>query len=223
DSENESCCLSFILTIFTRIFAKMYTLKKDLGQHFLHDENCVKKIINSIQKEGLQQLLEIGPGGAALTKHLLTWDAVNFKAVEVDVEKVNFLLRTFPALEGKLVHADILKIAPPFEGHFSIVGNLPYNISSPILFRILEWRTQVDELVAMFQKEVAARVVAKEGSKAYGILSVLIQLFFEVEYLMDVPPESFTPPPKVMSGVIRMKSKGNPYGIEDFKKFKTLV
>src|SRR5690606_12658078 len=98
-----------------------------------------------------------------------------------------------------------------------------YNISSPILFRILEWRTQVDEVVAMFQKEVAARVVAKEGSKVYGILSVLIQLFFEVEYLMDVPPESFTPTPKVMSGVIRMKSKGNPYGIEDFKKFKTLV
>jgi 16S rRNA (adenine1518-N6/adenine1519-N6)-dimethyltransferase len=118
---------------------------------------------------------------------------------------------------------DILKADVPFDGHFSLIGNFPYNISSPILFRVLEWEEQVDEVIGMFQKEVAERIAAGPGSKTYGILSVLMQAFFSVEYVLDVPPGCFTPPPKVMSGVLRFINTHNPYGIAEKRRFINLV
>lgn len=201
----------------------MYTLKKSLGQHFLHDEQMCRKIVEQVtRREGLQ-LLEVGPGGGAITKYLIEWPEVVYKAIEVDDDKVRYLHETYPSLQGRIIHEDILKAAAPFEGAFSVIGNFPYNISSPILFRILEWEPQVTEVIGMFQKEVAQRVAAGPGSKTYGILSVLMQAFFRVEYLFDVHENCFTPPPKVKSGVLRITNSGNPHGITEVRKFITLV
>ncbi|HRE39336.1 MAG TPA: 16S rRNA (adenine(1518)-N(6)/adenine(1519)-N(6))-dimethyltransferase RsmA [Chitinophagaceae bacterium] len=182
----------------------MYTLKKSLGQHFLKDENICRKIVSSLQEHPFKQLLEVGPGGGALTKYLLKLEDVDFKAVELDEEKVTYLLQTFPELEGKIINESFLDINQPFTGRFTVVGNFPYNISTQILFKILEWRENVEAVVGMFQKEVAQRVAAKEGSKIYGVLSVLVQAFYKVEYLFDVHENCFQPPPKVKSGVIRL-------------------
>ena len=200
-----------------------YTLKKSLGQHFLHDENMCRKIVAQLEHRPGMQLLEVGPGGGAITKYLIELPGVDFRAIEVDDEKVVFLHKTYPVLDGRIIHKDILKADAPFAGNFSIIGNFPYNISSPILFRVLEWEEQVDEVIGMFQKEVALRVAAKEGSKTYGILSVLMQAFFDVEYLFDVHENCFTPPPKVKSGIIRLRNTHNPYGLTDKKKFIHLV
>lgn len=189
-------------------FAPMeYTLKKSLGQHFLKDESVCERIVASLQQNTFSQLVEVGPGGGALTKYLLKIPDIDFKAVELDDEKVVYLEKTFPAIQGKIIHQSILDISVPFTDQFTVVGNFPYNISSQILFRILEWKEQVPVMIGMFQKEVAERVVSASGTKDYGILSVLIQAFYEVEYLFDVPPESFNPPPKVMSGVIKLKRR----------------
>lgn len=200
-----------------------YTLKKSLGQHFLHDENMCKKIVSEVTRQPGMKLLEVGPGGGAITKYLLEWEDVTYKAIEVDEEKVTYLNKTYPKIEGKIILQDILKAEAPFEGNFSVIGNFPYNISSPILFKVLEWEPQVDEVIGMFQKEVALRVAAGPGSKVYGILSVLMQVFFEVKYLIDVNENCFTPPPKVKSGVLRFTNTGNPYGITNKKKFINLV
>lgn len=201
----------------------MYTLKKSLGQHFLHDENMCKKIVGFVTRTNSMQLLEVGPGGGALTKYLLDWDGVQYKAIEVDEEKVEYLNKTYPAINGKIILKDILKADVPFEGQFSVIGNFPYNISSPILFKVLEWEPQVDEVIGMFQKEVALRVACGPGSKVYGILSVLMQAFFKVEYLVDVHENCFTPPPKVKSGVLRFTNQRNPYGIDNKRRFIVLV
>ena len=200
-----------------------YTLKKSLGQHFLHDENMCKKIVSEVTRKPGMKLLEVGPGGGAITKYLLEWEDVTYKAIEVDEEKVTYLNKTYPKIEGKIILQDILKAEVPFEGNFSVIGNFPYNISSPILFKVLEWEPQVDEVIGMFQKEVALRVAAGPGSKVYGILSVLMQAFFEVKYLIDVNENCFTPPPKVKSGVLRFTNLKNPYGIANKKKFINLV
>lgn len=184
-----------------------YTLKKSLGQHFLKDENICLKIVSALQEQPFNQLLEVGPGGGALTKHLLTIPNINFIAVELDDEKVAYLRGNYPLLGDKIIHKNFLDIEPPFEGKFTLIGNFPYNISSQILFKALEWKEQVECMVGMFQKEVAQRVAAGPGSKVYGVTSVLIQAYFFVDYLFDVPPESFKPPPKVMSGVIRLRPK----------------
>lgn len=165
------------------------------------------------------QLLEIGPGGGAITKYLLEWKDISYKAIEIDKEKVEYLLNTYPKLKGRIILKDILKSEAPFEGKFSVAGNFPYNISSPILFKILEWEQDVEEVVGMFQKEVAQRVASGPGTKAYGILSILIQAFFKVDYLFDVHENCFTPPPKVKSGVIRLTNIHNPFGINDKRKF----
>lgn len=201
----------------------MYTLKKSLGQHFLHDENMCRKIVDQVSRRPGLQLLEVGPGGGAITKYLIQWEDVAYRAVEVDAEKVDYLYRTYPALQGKIIPEDILKVPSPFEGPFSIIGNFPYNISSPILFRVLEWEPQVTEVIGMFQKEVAQRVASGPGSKMYGILSVLMQAYFRVDYLFDVNRGCFTPPPNVESGIIRLTSTGNPYGITNQKAFIRLV
>jgi 16S rRNA (adenine1518-N6/adenine1519-N6)-dimethyltransferase len=182
----------------------MYTLKKSLGQHFLKDENVCRKIVSSLQQYSFSQLLEVGPGGGALTKYLLYLPGITFKAVELDAEKVNFLLQAYPQLSGKIIHESFLEIEKPFAGRFTVIGNFPYNISTQILFKIIEWKENVEVVIGMFQKEVAQRVAAKEGSKVYGVLSVLIQAFFNVEYLFDVHENCFQPPPKVKSGVIRL-------------------
>ncbi|MBS1782124.1 MAG: ribosomal RNA small subunit methyltransferase A [Bacteroidetes bacterium] len=200
-----------------------YTLKKSLGQHFLHDENICKKIVSQVSLKPNLSLLEIGPGGGALTKYLLDFPDIHYKAIEVDAEKVVFLKHKFPQMDGLIFQQDILKSDMPFDGQFSVIGNFPYNISSPILFKILDWETRVDEVIGMFQKEVALRIAEKEGSKLYGILSVLMQAFFRVEYLFDVHENCFTPPPKVKSGVVRFSNTGNPFVISDKKKFITLV
>ncbi|OJW82926.1 MAG: 16S rRNA (adenine(1518)-N(6)/adenine(1519)-N(6))-dimethyltransferase [Bacteroidetes bacterium 46-16] len=200
-----------------------YTLKKSLGQHFLHDENICRKIVSQLANKPGMQLLEIGPGGGAISKYLIELPGIDYKAIEVDAEKVAYLSKTYPVLQGKLIQEDILKANAPFEGHFSVIGNFPYNISSPILFKILEWEPEVDEVIGMFQKEVALRVASGPGSKVYGILSVLVQAFFRVDYLFDVHEQCFTPPPKVKSGVIRLSNLGNPYGITDKRKFINLV
>lgn len=202
---------------------KPYTLKKSLGQHFLNDENICRNIVSQLDYPEGMQLVEIGPGGGALTKYLAVKEQINYKAIEVDEEKVNYLIRTFPVLDGKIIHEDILRTVPPFEGKFTVIGNFPYNISSPIMFTMLDWEPQVAEIIGMFQKEVAQRIAAGPGSKLYGILSVLTQAYFQVTYLFDVAQNAFTPPPKVMSGVVRFTNIGNPHGIERFDKFKMLV
>lgn len=200
-----------------------YTLKKSLGQHFLKDENICKQIVTALQAHPFTNLVEVGPGAGALTKYLLPLENINFKAVELDDEKVVYLHKTYPAIAGKIINADFLNISTPFEDNFTVVGNFPYNISSQILFKILDWKDQVPVVIGMFQKEVAMRVAAKEGSKVYGIISILIQAFYEVEYLFDVPPESFNPPPKVMSGVIRLTRKQTSFPVKSQKEFILLV
>jgi 16S rRNA (adenine1518-N6/adenine1519-N6)-dimethyltransferase len=201
----------------------MYTLKKSLGQHFLKDENVCKKITAVLQQHNFKRLLEIGAGGGALTKYLLQIKNVDFKTIELDDEKVAYLLKTFPQLEGKIIHEDFLKTAIPFEDEFVVIGNFPYNISSQILFKVLEWKQKVPLLIGMFQKEVAQRVAANSGNKQYGILSVLVQAFYNVEYLFDVNADSFIPPPKVVSGVIKLEMKNAIHEMKSEKDFFVLV
>ena len=184
-----------------------YRLKKSLGQHFLKDESICKQIVAALTADDFEQLVEVGPGAGALTKYLLPLKGIEFRAVELDDEKVVYLNLTYPAIQGKIIHQDFLQISAPFEGSFTVVGNFPYNISTQIVFKILEWKDQVPVMIGMFQKEVAQRIASKPNTKVYGIMSVLVQAFYEVEYLFDVPPESFNPPPKVMSGVIRLRRK----------------
>jgi 16S rRNA (adenine1518-N6/adenine1519-N6)-dimethyltransferase len=201
----------------------MYTLKKSLGQHFLKDEQICKKIVSELTKNKFNNLVEVGPGGGALTKYLLTIPGINFKAVEIDDEKVNYLQHTYPELKAKIIHNSILDIAPPFTDSFTIVGNFPYNISTQILFKVIEWNTQVECMIGMFQKEVAQRVAASEGNKIYGVTSVLVQAFYRVEYLFDVSENSFIPPPKVKSGVIRLMPQNEPVKMKSRDHFFLLV
>jgi 16S rRNA (adenine1518-N6/adenine1519-N6)-dimethyltransferase len=198
-------------------------LKKSLGQHFLHDENVCRKIVEELTRTDGMNLLEVGPGGGALTKYLLQWKDVDYKAIEIDEEKVLFLKKQYPEIQNKIIMQDILKADAPFPGSFSVIGNFPYNISSQIMFKVLEWETQVEEVIGMFQKEVAQRIASGPGSKEYGILSVLLQAFFKVEYLFDVHEQCFTPPPKVKSGVVRFANLHNPHEISDKRRFTILV
>lgn len=201
----------------------MYTLKKSLGQHFLKDEAVCQRIVAAVTEHRFERLLEVGPGGGAITKYLHRIEGIDFKAVELDDEKIEYLEKTYPDLQGKIIRGSILEIPKPFAEHFTVVGNFPYNISSQIMFRMLEWKEDVDLIVGMFQKEVAERIAAPPGNKDYGILSVLIQAWFKVEYLFDVDEQCFTPPPKVKSGVIRMTNLHDPHQIKDISKFFLLV
>ena len=201
----------------------MYTLKKSLGQHFLKDENVVKKIMDALLKHSFNNLLEVGPGGGALTKHLVQIPGIHFKAVELDEEKVMYLLKQFPSLQNDLIHKNFLNMDRPFDEPFTVIGNFPYNISTQILFKILEWKEYVPVVIGMFQKEVAERAAAKEGSKTYGVLSVLLQYYYDVEYLFSVGNECFTPPPKVQSGVIRLTSRKNYFPVKSERAFWVLV
>jgi 16S rRNA (adenine1518-N6/adenine1519-N6)-dimethyltransferase len=201
----------------------MYTLKKSLGQHFLKDENICRKIVDVLQQRPFSQLIEVGPGGGALTKYLVQLQEIDFKAVELDEEKIDYLLKTYPELKDRILHRSFLDIEKPFDGKFTVVGNFPYNISTQILFKILEWKDEVECMIGMFQKEVAQRIAAKEGNKIYGVTSVLVQAFFDVEYLFDVSEKSFNPPPKVKSGVIRLLPKTEKLSMKTEKEFFLLV
>jgi 16S rRNA (adenine1518-N6/adenine1519-N6)-dimethyltransferase len=200
----------------------MYTLKKSLGQHFLRDENISRKIVAALLEHPFGRLLEVGPGGGALTKYLLELKGIDFKAVELDEEKIGYLLTTWPALQGKILSGSILDLEKPFEDKFTVIGNFPYNISSQILFKMLDWKTDLLTVIGMFQKEVALRIAAKEGSKTYGVISVLVQAFFRVEYLFEVQETSFVPPPKVKSAVIRL-TPCPPPAFSDERSFFLLV
>lgn len=200
----------------------MYTLKKSLGQHFLRDENMCRQIVEALPVQEGMQLLEVGPGAGAITKYLLELP-LQFKAVELDTEKVQYLEQAYPAIRGKLVNESFLDMQPPYEGQFSIIGNFPYNISTQIMFRVLDWKQQVPVVVGMFQKEVAQRIAASHGNKEYGILSVLLQVYYKIEYLFEVHENCFNPPPKVKSAVIRLTRLERPYEVKNEKKFKLLV
>lgn len=179
--------------------------KKNLGQHFLIDENIAKKIVYSITNDK-NNLIEIGAGTGVLSKYFLEKD--NFKIFEIDKESVDYLNRNYKQLTSNIINQDFLNynISTLFNNQsFTIIGNLPYNISSQIFFKILENRDIVDEVVCMIQKEVAQRISEKEGSKIYGILSVMLQAYFDIEYLFSVSEKVFLPPPKVKSAVIRLK------------------
>lgn len=199
--------------------------KKHLGQHFLKDENIAKKIADTLSYTGYQKVLEIGPGMGVLTQFLLDKPA-EVHVIEIDTESVEFLENNFLHLRGRIHEKDFLKhdLSQVFqEEEFAVIGNFPYNISSQIVFKVLELRDKVPEFSGMFQKEVAKRICEKEGSKTYGILSVLVQAFYEAEYLFTVPPSVFNPPPKVDSGVLRLTRKEN-YSLEcDEKLFFRVV
>ncbi|MEO7960407.1 MAG: 16S rRNA (adenine(1518)-N(6)/adenine(1519)-N(6))-dimethyltransferase RsmA [Ginsengibacter sp.] len=201
----------------------MYTLKKSLGQHFLKDETIVLKIVNALKKHEFRNLLEVGPGGGALTKHLMKIDGVNFTAVELDTDKITHLLKAFPSLQEKLINSSFLEIDRPFDQPFVVIGNFPYNISTQILFKIIEWKEYVPLAIGMFQKEVAERAAAKEGSKIYGVLSVLLQYYFHIEYLFSVGNECFTPQPKVQSGVIQLIAREDYLPVKSERAFWVLV
>jgi 16S rRNA (adenine1518-N6/adenine1519-N6)-dimethyltransferase len=201
----------------------MYTLKKSLGQHFLKDEQVIQKIIAALQEEGFTNLLEVGPGAGALTQYLIQLPGIHFKAVELDEEKVAYLYKRYPVLKDAIIHKSFLDIDQPFDAAFTVIGNFPYNISTQILFKILEWKDSVPCVIGMFQKEVAQRAAAKEGSKVYGVLSVLVQAYYNVEYLFDVGNESFNPPPKVQSGVIKLKRKTVALNVKSERAFWVLV
>ncbi|MGB5008105.1 MAG: 16S rRNA (adenine(1518)-N(6)/adenine(1519)-N(6))-dimethyltransferase RsmA [Ferruginibacter sp.] len=201
----------------------MYTHKKSLGQHFLKDDIVIEKIIAVLKESPFNNLLEVGPGAGALTRHLMGIPGIDFKAVELDDEKVVYLNKKYPALAGKIIHQSFLDMDKPFDEPFTVIGNFPYNISTQILFKVLEWKDDVPCIIGMFQKEVAQRAASKEGSKVYGVLSVLMQAYYEIEYLFDVSNECFDPPPKVQSGVIRMKRKTTALDYKSERAFWVLV
>jgi 16S rRNA (adenine1518-N6/adenine1519-N6)-dimethyltransferase len=182
--------------------------KKHLGQHFLKDENIAQKIVESLLYSG--NLLEIGPGTGVLTKYLVR-KTNNFKVVEIDRESVEHLEATFPSLTSRIIKGDFIKLdlTDYFDAEFAVIGNFPYNISSQIFFKVIQNRAMVPEVVCMIQKEVAERLAAPPKNKTYGILSVLLGAFYDIELLFTVSETVFIPPPKVKSAVIRLTRKAN--------------
>ena len=214
--------------------------KKALGQHFLTDLSIAQRIAeallvpgqdNSVEDETLKgqpnplPALEVGPGMGVLTQYLLQRPEVDLRMVEIDTESVNYLLVHFPQVQGRLMEADFLKLRLEkfFSGQFAVIGNFPYNISSQIFFKILDYKEQVPQVVCMIQKEVAERIAEKPGTKTYGILSVLLQAWYDIEYLFTVGEGAFNPPPKVKSAVIRLvRNQRRELGCDEVL-FKTVV
>jgi len=184
--------------------------KKNLGQHFLKDRETARRIAGSLTGVGYESVLEIGPGTGILTSFLLNRNFTDFRVIEIDNESLHFLQENFAGLEN-IIAGDFLKydLEASFTGKLAVVGNLPYNISSQILFKILDHREKITEVVAMLQKEVAMRICSPPGSRVYGILSVLIQAWYSAEFLFSVSNTQFSPPPKVQSGVIRLRRNDN--------------
>ena len=182
--------------------------KKHLGQHFLKDLNIAQRIVDGLSGHGgYDRVLEIGPGMGVLTQFLLPKTNFTTHVIEIDTESVAYLEKHYPDLAPRIIAGDFLKFNPGehFADKFAIIGNFPYNISSQIFFRALEIRDRIPEIVCMLQKEVAQRIASPPGNKDYGILSVLLQAFYDIDYLVSVPPGAFDPPPKVQSGVIRLR------------------
>lgn len=200
--------------------------KKSLGQHFLTDEKMAAAIVQALSlPEGCKDVLEIGPGMGVLTRYLLQRNDLSLKVNEIDSESVIYLLQHYPTLNDKLIQGDFLQLEFDryFENQFAVIGNFPYNISTQILFRILEHKNKIPAMVGMFQAEVAERIASPPGNRDYGILSVLLQPWYEMELLFDVPPSSFQPPPKVNSAVIRMTRNSRLQLKVEEKWFKTVV
>ncbi len=203
--------------------------KKHLGQHFLTDKNIAEKIVAGLApSDQLKNVIEVGPGMGILTDFLILDVGINLKVVDIDKESVAFLEKKYPNLSGKIISGDFLKL--PLNTLFeegqqiSIIGNFPYNISSQILFHAIDYVEVVDEIVGMFQKEVAERIASEPGSKEYGILSVLIQAYYKVDYMFTVAPGVFNPPPKVKSGVIKaVRRTDDVFKGVDKKVFKSIV
>ena len=184
--------------------------KKHLGQHFLRDENIAGKIVSSLSKKNYKTIVEVGAGTGVLTKYLLQDKEFQTFVVEIDKESVTFLKKNYHELKERIIEKDFLEFHPDWlpsaisHQPLAIIGNFPYNISSQILFKVLEYRNQIPETVGMFQKEVAQRIASAPGNKTYGILSVLMQAYYTIEYLFTVHENVFHPPPKVKSAVIRL-------------------
>ena len=198
--------------------------KKHLGQHFLKDLGIARRIAESLG-DTPQNVLEIGPGMGVLTQFLLQNTNYNLRVIEIDTESVEYLHNNFPALEGRIISDDFLKydLGTLFNDSFSLIGNFPYNISNQILFRVFDNRNNIPLVVGMFQKEVAERIAAKPGSKIYGILSVLLSAFYDIEYLFTVNENVFNPPPKVKSAVIRLRRNSTTALPCDEKLFVSVV
>ena len=201
--------------------------KKHLGQHFLTDRNIAKRITDSLTPGGSNNIIEVGPGKGVLTVFLLEHKGINLVPVEIDRESVGYLLENIPVLKSSLIEADFLSLDLDtlfFEkDSFRIIGNFPYNISSQIFFKVLDYREQVTEVVCMIQKEVAERIASPPGNKTYGILSVLLQTWYNIEYLFTVNAGSFFPRPDVQSAVIRLtKNNRQKLGVDE-RKFKTVI
>ena len=202
--------------------------KKSLGQHFLTNEGIAKRIADALVVDNGAKLntLEVGCGTGALTRHLLQRNDLCLKGIEIDDESIEYLRENLPAIMPNLYAADFLKadlrkIFP--DGDFAVIGNFPYNISSQIFFKILDYRESVPQVVGMLQKEVAERLASGPGNKSYGILSVLLQAWYDIEYLFTVGEHEFSPPPKVKSAVIRLRRNSRTELGCDEAKFKTVV
>lgn len=203
--------------------------KKGLGQHFLNDEGIAGRIVESLETfckdGGSTDVLEVGPGTGVLTKYLLRREDISLKLVEIDSESIEYLLRYYPEVSRVLYEEDFLqmKLEKIFPGSFRIIGNFPYNISSQIFFKVLDYRDSIPQVVGMVQKEVAERLASPPGNKAYGILSVLLQTWYDIEYLFTVNENVFTPPPKVKSAVIRLRRNSRTSIDCDEALFKTVI
>ena len=204
---------------------KQVRAKKHLGQHFLNDENIALSIVEGLSSNAVNgSVLEVGPDMGVLTKYLIERHP-NLLVVDIDNESIKYLKENYKELKGKIIEGDFLgmDLEEKFDQNLSVIGNFPYNISSQIFFKVLDYKDKVNEVVGMLQKEVAERIVSPPGSKKYGILSVLLQVYYDVEYLFTVEPEVFTPPPKVRSGVIRL-TRNNVTALNcDEKIFKRIV
>ncbi len=200
--------------------------KKALGQHFLTDQGVARSIVAALSADSpVRDVLEIGPGMGVLTQYLIGREDIDARMIEIDSESVAYLLTHFPGMEGRLMEGDYLRLdmSRVFPGPYRVIGNFPYNISSQIFFKILEDKDRVPEVVCMIQKEVADRIAEKPGSKVYGILSVLLQAWYDIEYVLSVGPGAFVPPPKVHSAVIRLRRNGRTSLGCDERLFKQVV
>ena len=202
----------------------MMKAKKSFGQHFLHREDLAQKICNAVQVDS-GRILEVGPGKGVLTKYLLQ-NGFDFKCVEADTDMVHYLNEHYPELQDRIIEMDFLKLRldQVFDNEpFTLIGNFPYNISSQIVFKMLEYKELVPEMVGMFQKEMAVRIIAEHGNKDYGIISVLTQAYYEGKMLFSVSPTAFNPPPKVNSGVIKLVRREEPLVKGSYKIFRMVV
>ncbi|GHU64694.1 ribosomal RNA small subunit methyltransferase A [Bacteroidia bacterium] len=198
--------------------------KKNLGQHFLKDLSIAQRIVDTLSIHPDLPVLEVGPGTGVLTQFLLA-EKRNLKVVELDNESVTYLNEHYPALNGQIIKADFLQLdlSALFSTPFCVIGNYPYNISSQIFFKVLDYKEIIPCCSGMLQKEVAERLASKPGKKAYGIISVLLQVWYDIEYLFTVEPDVFDPPPKVRSAVIRMTRNQRTQLECDESRFKTIV